>query len=318
MSAKSFLPFLLMSAFLLALSAARAEENLIEVISAGSAEVTVNDSGPEYSKSEMKNHEGHRWMTRTLSLNTGKAEYEIKYEGCVDEIHESGFDSATNGIGMSKPSFANWYGGTFFSLVINHENIIAFNPADVKVVEQGKRGIIDFNYTKPYRIKLRFMALPDDDKLYFKIDFNPEEEITSIAMTLTAYPVTFTTAYKIPGERWIKTPRLDGKQGQTYELTPDEDWWVVYYDKLLDPAAGGKNAGPGCALLLLPEEINSGQVKVGDYGAETALDLCPVNSSIRLMLWDFAYKKDMPNAEAIADMVRNGHKYRTELEDADF
>jgi len=282
MAAKSFLPFLLVSAFLLALPPACAEENLIEVISAGSSEVTVKDSGPRYREGTMKNHEGHKWMKRTISVNTGKAEYELKYEGCVDEIHESGFDSATNGIGMSKPSFANWYGGTFLALVINNENIIAHNPAEVRVAEQGERGIIDFTYTKPYRIKLRFMALPDDDKLYFKIDFNPEERITSIAMTLTAYPVTFTTAYKFPGQSWIKTPRSEVKQGTTYNRKPEEDWWIVYYDKLLDPAAAAKNAGPGCALLFLPEELNSGQVKVGDYGVQTTLDLCPVNNMIWL------------------------------------
>ncbi|MBI3922455.1 MAG: hypothetical protein HY318_13620, partial [Armatimonadetes bacterium] len=103
-------------------------------------EVSVNDSGSQYSQATSQKHSGHKWERRTMALENSLARYSFLYSACVDPSHpnDRAFDEGY--FGMPGPSSCNWYHGGFLSLNLNGRDIGTVPLADMRVIETGTRG----------------------------------------------------------------------------------------------------------------------------------------------------------------------------------
>jgi hypothetical protein len=241
-------------------------------------------------------HEGHQCYTRDGSIDTGKIRYGLRYCACWDPSHGGGAAPVEGYIGMPEPNACNWYHSGFLRLVVNGQDLGSTKLSDLYASETGERGSLTMLWKSPQGpVRVRFLALPNDDRLFCELALDPTEEVTALQVALLCYPSFFTAWEHRDGMRRVTTAAREEVQGKTLEAKPAEEWWLAYTDDVFDPAKLGEAAG-GCGLLFDPKQIRAATVGIGSYAVNTTLVVDPTVRTIRLVFWDFNKR---PNAEAI-------------------
>ena len=264
-------------------------------------------------------HNGHQMASRDITLNTGKTNYAIRWNACVDPAHGGRTAWIEGYLGMPAPSSANWYHSGFLFLNVNGEDVGTYRPTTFAPTESGRRAAVDVVWPAAAGpVRARFVALPGEDALFLEIRLEPKQPPKSIALRLHAFPSAFTSWLKIKGDRTITTPARVEHQtpwepagekpppARTVPLEPAKDWWVLYSDGVCD-VARGQGVGP-CALLFLPEQIRSAEVSLTDYPVLTNVSADPAARSLR----------GRTNAQALEYVKQNAARCRTLLEKLDF
>ena len=270
--------------------------------------VSVADLGWQVTTTNYPGHEGHKFAQQTVVLDTGRVRYAVKYCSDIDPSLGEGRAWPTEGyIGMPMPTSENWYHSGFLFVRFNGVDIGSYRVKAVRVVETGERGAVDFFWdAEPGLVRVRFLALPGDDKILCEVAIQPRGELRSFSLLLRAYPSYFTAWHKVRGRRTLITAKRvahEGKRGPTkVEIGPDENW-LLLCDEVFDPAKG-KGRGP-CAVLFLPEQISKGTVELTNYPVTVRLNVKRGVRAVRLALWEFP---DTPNEEALSRLRASAPK----------
>lgn len=181
---------------------------------------------------------------------------------------------------------------------------------EIKVVEKGKRGVVDVVWEhEKANIKARFIILPGDDKVYLKVSVDPKIELSKIRVCFLA-----TLCPCIKEEdwyHWISTASrsISRKDQQVSNLDPQTEPWVFIFDSK-------KNRRGTCALMYLPEEAK--KVSVTQV-CGTFVDVIYPGSikEMRFILWNFP-KKYKSVEEVYLYLKENGEKFSEELRNMSF
>lgn len=259
-------------------------------------------------------HPGHLFRSRDASLDTGAVRYVVKYCACVDPAHGDEVVPIEGYIGMPAPSAANWYHSGFLFVIINGQDIGRARLSSMVVAESGTRGILDMVWHHSLAdVRVRFLALPQDDKLLVEVALDPKVEVQSLVLRTTCYPSYFTSWNHRDGARRVQTPSSLVRQGETTTLPAADNWWGVYYDEVFD-VAKGEGDGP-CGMLVLPEEAQELTVQATDYPVNTTISYRPQLRRLHLAFWDWT---GHPNAEVLAAMPAAAERARAALQETDF
>ncbi len=239
--------------------------------------VTIRDYGTTSHTQE----DAGRLVVRSFDLETGSAHYNISHNVRMDQEGEFvKFHLPYSGVGLG-PNTGNWYrnGGGFFTVLLNGHHILSKRRPEIKVVSQGAKGIIQFDWQCPEAdVTLHLGAYPQDNKLLLGLDLKPKVEVNTLSLILRCYPHYFRFPGGGPVERAIQTDQRNAEEGDKLTLTSSENW-IFYYDRQL------RMNGP-CALLWPKGAFPRVEVKV-DYAVSTTLTYPPETRSISLALWDF-------------------------------
>ncbi len=271
-------------------------------------EVVLSDSDWKPRSSTDPRQAGVALKNRTISLNTGAITYGLSVLTGATADGKS-VAPVEGYLGMPQPTSENWYGGGFLAISVNGRDIGADPLKGVHIIETGERGACDVIWDGPdAAVRVRFLALPADDRLFCEIGLEPKTEIRSVALRTSCYPSFFTSWHKQKGHRVVESPASKVEEGTKFSLDPQKDWALVFYDTVFDFAAG-RGAGP-CGLLFLPEQIASGRITVGDYAVPGDFVVHPQVRNIRLIFWDF---KGKSNKDVLAHVKGKAEAFREEL-----
>jgi hypothetical protein len=260
-------------------------------------------------------HEGHTVFTRDGYIDTGKVRYGLRYTACYDESHGEQAGILEGYIGMPSPASCNWYHGGFLQVKINGQEVGVTRIGDLYVSETGERGSLTMLWETPQGVvRIRFLGLPDDDRLFCEIGLDAAVEVTDLQVGLKCYPSFFTAHFNRDGRRGVRTPTREAEQGGRLDIQAADDWWLAFTDDIFDPAKQTDSAG-GCAALFDPEQITGGSVQIGSYAVTGALTAQPDQRSLRLIFWDF---NNQPNGEAIRDLRKSAEESLAMLREMDF
>ncbi len=260
-------------------------------------------------------HENHQYYERTGVLDTGKIRYAVKYCSCWDPSHGEQASPLEGYIGMPEPNACNWYHSGFMRVVINGQDIGSTKLSDMYAGESGERGAVTMLWKAPIAtVRVRFVALPDDDRLFCEIGLDPTAPVTALQIALNCYPSFFTAAYHRDGWRRVTTATRSVEQGAKLEAKPADEWWLAYTDDVFDPPKDDAAAG-GCGLLFDPQQVQAATAVLGSYNVATDLALDPAVRAIRLVFWDLNKR---PNAEAIKSVSATADATLKQLREMDF
>ena len=255
--------------------------------------VSVADLGWQVTTTNYPGHEGHKFAQQTVVLDTGRVRYAVKYCSDIDPSLGEGRAWPTEGyIGMPMPTSENWYHSGFLFVRFNGVDIGSYRVKAVRVVETGERGAVDFFWdAKPGLVRVRFLALPGDDKLLCEVALQPQIPVTEFTVRLQALPCYRTSLTVAPGRRKVVTPvrellqpESEGPVRVESALDPQRENWLLLCDEVFDRAKG-RGFGP-CALLFLPEQIRGAKVVVTHFFVTVRLDVRPYLGRARLAIWE--------------------------------
>jgi hypothetical protein len=265
---------------------------------------------------------GSDYFSQAFLLSNSLIRYGLSYSGYWDK--QGGAKPSPEGyLGMPQPNSANWYGGGFLAIIADGKDLGQTRPA-LRVVETGERGMIEMLFpgeaapstskgTSPTPVRVRYLLEPGSDYLACEIAANTP--LKSLSLRLNCYPSYFTSWNKRDGWRQVVTPTVTVEQGQTQDLDPARDWWLLYQDTVFDPARNLKESAGPCGALMLPEQVAAIRVAVSSYPVGTTLTCKPGLTSYRLALWDF---NKQPNAAALARLKAGAQDVQERLRGRDF
>ncbi len=266
--------------------------------------------GKEWVQDTPGVHEGHRILTISGVLcPQGQPAYGVNYQAClekdkhseaVDLIAKEGF----SGLGLSKPTGSNWYGGGCLDVLVNGEGLGPYRPAIRRLEFKNGAVAVEAVWQVPWgRVTLRFVQLPGEDKCFVRGELDCPN-VQSLALRLRCYPAGF-----IKGRSRVAQTQSARQDGPGHLLLHPFDSWVWYGDTEHDRARDPKSSGC-CALMFPRTEVHGGSVRVGNYSTDTALNLRPNLQVFHLLLWEFP---QMANAEAVAYMQKLSEQHRVTL-----
>ncbi len=325
---------------LLALTSAHAEEMKIGDIVIKQEDVIKVEHKQE--KLEGKgDHEGHEQQNDNIWFRTGKVTYNLLYQRCIDAAHLQDDTVAGGKIGLNEPTEANWYWADFIRVLVDDVNVISRVASGTTDMEgkqtspttrkEAGKAAAEFVFEMPIEeqgtiLKLSFLALNEGDALLCKGTVTSDKEAPSIKIVLNNFPSLMTEVHNKKGMRSIVTsggaykekpvPPADGAQyhftgnGPTYDLSPADEYWLLYSDEVFDPDTRPESMGPS-ALLFVPGEISKVQVKVTDYPVTTTLTCKPGTKTFHLVFWEFGKRGNKEvleylkaNAEEVKKLVQ--------------
>jgi hypothetical protein len=128
----------------------------------------------------------------------------LRYCACWDPVHGGQAVPLEGYIGMPEPNACNWYHSGFLRLIINGQDIGTTKLADMYAGETGERASITMLWKTPQGpVRVRFLGLPTDDRLFCELALDPTVEVTSLQVALNCYPSFFTAAYHRDGWRRV-------------------------------------------------------------------------------------------------------------------
>ena len=282
-------------------------------VMAQTKDVIVNDGEWRQNVSADPRQSGAVLKDKTMSLNTGAITYGIHVATAASADGKK-VVPAEGYLGMPQPGSENWYGGGFMSISLNGNNIGSAPLKEMRVIETGERGAFDVIWdASEGAVRVRFLALPGDDRLFCEVALEPKTEVKSFDIRLSCYPSFFTSWHKQKGHRVVESPASKAEEGATFTIDPQKDWALLYYDTIFDVAAE-RGVGP-CAMLFLPEQIKAGKSKIGDYCVPTESTVAPGVSAVRFIFWDL---KGKTNKDAIATIKGKSAACRDELSKMSF
>ncbi len=262
-------------------------------------------------------YKGQVMREQASSISTGAVKYALRYLCKIDPAQPQEVGWSEGYVGMPGPSSCNWYHGGFLFVRLNGQEIGKAPLKSMTVMEQGRRGILDLLWDgAEAELKLRFLGEPDSRALFTEISWRPKRKIKSVQVMARCYPSFFTSYMKKKGLRTMTTPGHEAKEkngGYREPLEPKRDWWILFSDGVFD-GSEGKGVGP-CALLFLPEQVQSGSVGITNYPMDVTLNFEPKLTNIRLIFWDF---NGLTNDQALAYMKEHAAQAQAHLRDLDF
>lgn len=260
------------------------------------AEVTVKDSGVFENTWYFQYGKG-----RMLRLKTGITEYAVAMHVLKDDLNAAP-DQTRCKIGLFRDEVdRGWYGWGFINLFLNGNSIYDF-PAKVITAESGpEKGVVAIQWdTAEALVTMEFSCVENGDNIFLEIKLEPKKPLTSIKSNLLCYPGDYESANPQNRERWIATAKRELRyRAEKVALSPEEEPWVFYYDKKIDPGTTGKKHHASCALLYAPKEPQSATVIVSAYSVETIFNYPSQTTAIHYVLWKFP---GQANAKALEFM----------------
>jgi hypothetical protein len=266
------------------------------------------------SLAHYKGHEKETLRERMARFMGMKTRFAIAYKaGYREDLPDEAFP-VEGYIGMPLPSPCNWYHSGFLKVMVNGRDVGRTALASLTVAEVGKRGILDLVWHPPTgAVRVRFLALPNDDRLFCEVRVDPTEKNCRLQLDLRCYPSFFTSYHHRKGDRRIITPATEVKEGEKQELGLDANGWAFYEDRVFDPDRG---EGVGaCAMLVGAADGARIRHAPGGYAVSTHLDFAPGTRTARLVFWDFT---GTGNAEALRHLREQAPATRRELAALDF
>jgi len=239
------------------------------------------------------------FLGKMVTLSTGKTEFLLWCTGKVDPATSKWISS----IGMGRPSRANWYQNSFYSVQIDGKDSHRF-PAELGEVEGGEKGHATVIWRHPgARITATFTLLDGDDKLLVETKLEPRASFKTYNVKLLCYPSSMARGYA-PGlatrdregltatRSIVRSNAAKNKGYVNVTLTKDEPW-ILFFDNYYDRA---RNRGEGpCAAAYSANEAVKAAVSVQNYSCFLTLTYPSSVTTSHVILWDF---RDMANAAA--------------------
>lgn len=279
-------------------------------------QVGAHDDGGSTHAATHECKDGHKILTRNVSLQNSVQKYSFKYTGCQDPSHNGEHPAAEGNYGMPTPVASNWYHSGFLTMDINGKDVVRQDLADMRVTESGERGGFQTIWQHPdAEVSLRTILLPGSNHVLCLMKWEPKAGATlkNVSIRLRCYPSFFTSARARKGERHVKSPRIDVQEPNTLDISPGQDPWLLYHDVVFD-VARGEGEGP-CAVAFEQASLQGGKVYVGDYAVATYFNVKPEAGSFRFALYDLA---GSTNADALAYLQAHGMEDLAQLLSTDF
>lgn len=224
---------------------------------------------------------------QSFELDTGARQFLLGYS-CkkgADGFKPSG--NSFSGLWIrAKETAGNWFwkGEGFFSLYLNNKNVLLGAPAELSLVAQGQKGIIDAKWnTKMADVTVRFVFRDNDDRVFVEVQYTPKETINTVSVKLfnfAPYPYNpKNNKEKIIEVKNIATPKRTLTPAMLAQKTPleaDENW-LFYY------TTSSTGFGPS-ALLWKGSEVKSASHQPNSY---TVLDLNEGVNKLHFVMWVF-------------------------------
>ncbi|MBT4818535.1 MAG: hypothetical protein HON70_22685, partial [Lentisphaerae bacterium] len=205
-------------------------------------------------------HKGHRLLRAKLPLvpvggkTSKRYPYALGYAACLDrEAHPAAVELIARegmcGIGVSRPSGANWYGGSCVDVLVNGKGLGAFRPAfHHQDYESGAVAVCSTWATAPDLVSLTFSHAPED--AFFRVQGRVAgSQGDALEVRLRAFP----SVTKKTGKRVVWTADR-AQEGVGKLVAGREDWWLLLGDSEFDLGNGGGGAGP-CAVAYSPAQV---------------------------------------------------------------
>jgi hypothetical protein len=273
-------------------------------------QVVVTDLGEE-TKTSGSGEQRHQ---HTIVLDTAARKYALRYVVGLDTNNPQAAIPYEGYIGMTQPFGHNWYGGGFFDLRLNGQNVGTTLIHSLIGRSSGDRGTASFVFdTQLAVVRIRFVALAGGDCVYVQALLEPKQEITSVTVGTRCYPSGFIN----DSDRHVRTATRDFAQGERGELDVANEWWTLYYDSVYDAGHFGQGAfgvlrrgeGP-CAMLWLPSQTEGVGFTVGSYGIDTGFSLKSTLRDFRFVFFDYTGTK---NEAAKSNLHARGQTLLEEL-----
>ena len=288
---------------------------LVSLAHAGDGKVDVHlMPWAERSLATYKGHEQETLRERDARFAGMKTRFGVRYKSGYREDRPGEAFPLEGYIGMPQPRPCNWYHSGFMKVTVNGQDVGRTALASMVVAEAGERAIVDMVWHTPMgAVRVRFLGLPDDDRLFCEVRVDPKGEECRLQLNLRSYPSFFTSHHRRKGARRVLTPTTEVKEGEKRQLTVATDDWAFHHDLVFDPALG-EGAG-GCAVLVGPEKGAEIRHEPGGYAAHTFVDFAADTRVARLVFWDFAGQE---NAVALEQMRARIPGTREQLAGLDF
>jgi len=268
----------------------------------------------ERSLATYKGHEQETLRERDARFAGMKTRFGVRYKAGYREDRPGEAFPLEGYIGMPQPKPCNWYHSGFMKVTVNGQDVGSTALASMTVAEAGERAIVDMVWHTPMgAVRVRFLGLPDDDRLFCEVRVDPTGETCQLQLDLRSYPSFFTSHHRRQGARRIVTPTSEVKEGEKRELELATDDWAFHHDLVFDPALG-EGVG-GCAVLVGAAKGAKIRHEPGGYAVHTFLDFAPGTRGARLVFWDFAGQE---NAVALEQMRARIPATRAQLAALDF
>ncbi|MFA7231025.1 MAG: hypothetical protein WC071_07115 [Victivallaceae bacterium] len=226
-------------------------------------------------------------LTQAFGINTGSRNFLLGYS-CKKRA--DGFKPSGNSFSglwiRAKEATGNWFwkGEGFFSLYLNNKNVLLEAPAELSLVAQGQKGIIDAKWnTKMADAAVRFVFRDNDDRIFVEVQYIPKETINTASVRLfnfAPYPYNpKNKKEKIIDVKNIDTPKRTLTPAMLAHKTPleaDENW-LFYY------TTSSTGFGPS-ALLWKASEVKSASHQPDNY---TVLDFNEGVNKLHFVMWIF-------------------------------
>lgn len=227
---------------------------------------------------------GTEELTHYVTLANDLITYRLRYWVVLpDKVSRTCYaPEGSTGLGMDKPSAANWYQNNFLDVQVDGKHVFRTQRASI-ARRDGPRGPeITCSWDTPELRALFTTTLgPQDDFLTLSYELIPMADAKTVAIGFRCYP----GHYPEPRARRAATRKREIGADQSVETTPAESG-VVFFDEL-DAQRG---ACDSCALSWADGGQERTRLEVGTYGVTARLhfvaDGKPVKGQVKL--WDFA------------------------------
>ncbi len=268
---------------------------------AQAAEVRASDEGMKVSDVKEGKFKGHQYGNQSFILDNGLVRYVLSYHAYVDpSLGDKVLQDDEGYLGLPGPTSCNWYAGGFLFIRVNGRDIGDVRPSSIRTVENGERGMAQVLWPAPEgQVRFRFLLEPGSDYLACEVAAQPAKDLKDLSLTFRCYPSFFTGWFKRDGWRQVTGPAALVEQGKTADVDPARDSWLLYQDTVFDVAKNPKDSEGPCALLYLPEQVQSVRVAPSSYPVTTDLTVKPAAGKVRFAVWEFPKKT---NADALQRM----------------
>ncbi len=256
----------------------------------------IDLSGRETCRGGM--HTGHQVLNARLPrLTVGRVPYGLGYNLCFDRqahprMRQCWPREGYSGLGLEAPTGCNFYGGGFLDVLLDGASVGPYLASVEHRVFEGRESLV-FSWELPAgKVALTFSVQAGDDRLLVTGHLEPANRRARAQVRLNCFP----SGFREPRDRWITTAYRELRHRATVTLQPEE-YWVLFWDKILDEALRPKESAGPAGLMFSPTEVRRAKVKVGDYAITAELNLAPYCRDFHLALWEF---KDTPNTRALA------------------
>lgn len=214
---------------------------------------------------------------RSILLDTGQVQYGLRYSRArvSKEKPWQCIGESESGLGLFRPTGANFYQGGFFGMEINGVRLRSAVP-EMQLVRGTGKAAVDLRWDiATATVRLRLTALGGGDALYGEFDIAPKFPVKTVQSHFLAFPGGF------HGERdrRFRTSKGDFGHEKAWTFGPDLGW-LLMYDRSLNPGSGA------AALAFPPDQISQIETKaLSNYGVSTAVQHKPSLRRLHFVLW---------------------------------